>query len=83
MIKPKPVQAPVEGGFTADDFAVDEQAGTVTCPAGVTRTISPARHVVSGAACRACPLHHLQVRPGPEPDPARSAAARRPRGLGC
>jgi hypothetical protein len=56
VIKPKPVQAPVEGGFTAGDFAVDEQAGTVTCPAGVTRTIPPARHVVSGAACRACPL---------------------------
>jgi hypothetical protein len=56
VIKPKPVQAAVEGGFTADDFAVDEQAGTVTCPAGVTRTIPPGRHVVFGAACRACPL---------------------------
>jgi len=56
VIKPKPVQAPVEGGFTADDFAVDEQAGTVTCPAGVTRTIPPGRHVVFGAACRSCPL---------------------------
>ena len=32
MIKPKPLQAPVEGGFTADDFAVDEENGTVTCP---------------------------------------------------
>ena len=56
VIKPKPLQAPVEGGFTADDFAVDEQAGTVTCPAGVTRTIPPGRHVVFGAACRTCPL---------------------------
>ena len=56
VIKPKPLQAPVQGGFTADDFAVDEQAGTVTCPAGVTRTIPPGRHVVFGAACRACPL---------------------------
>jgi hypothetical protein len=56
VIKPKPVQAAAEGGFTADDFAVDEQAGTVTCPAGATRTIPPGRHVVFGAACRACPL---------------------------
>jgi Transposase domain (DUF772)/Transposase DDE domain len=56
VIKPKPLQAPVEGGFTADDFAVDEQNGTVTCPAGVTRTIPPGRHVVFGAACRNCPL---------------------------
>ena len=56
VIKPKPLKAPVEGGFTADDFAVDEQAGTVTCPAGVTRTIPPGRHIVFGAACRTCPL---------------------------
>ena len=56
VIKPKPLQAPVTGGFTADDFAVDEQAGTVTCPAGITRTIPPARHVVFGSACSACPL---------------------------
>ena len=56
MIKPKPAQPAVPGGFTREDFTVDEQAGTVTCPAGVTRTIPPARHVVFGAACRTCPL---------------------------
>jgi IS5 family transposase len=56
VIKPKPLQAPVEGGFTADGFAVDEENGTVTCPAGVTRTIPPGRHVVFGGACRTCPL---------------------------
>jgi IS5 family transposase len=56
VIKPKPVQPAVEGGFTADDFTVDETGGTVTCPAGLTRTIPPGRHVVFGAACRACPL---------------------------
>jgi hypothetical protein len=56
VIKPKPVQPAVPGGFARDDFTVDEQAGTVTCPAGVTRTIPPARHVVFGTACSACPL---------------------------
>ena len=56
VIKPRPVQPAVEGGLTRDDFTVDEQAGTVTCPAGVTRVIPPSRHVVFGAACRACPL---------------------------
>jgi Transposase DDE domain len=56
VIKPKPVQPAVKGGLTRDDFTVDEQAGTVTCPAGVTRAIPPSRHVVFGAACRACPL---------------------------
>ena len=56
VIKPKPVQPAVPGGFTRDDFTVDDPAGTVTCPAGVTRTIPPSRHVVFGAACRTCPL---------------------------
>jgi hypothetical protein len=27
VIKPKPLQAPVEGGFTVDDFTVEEEAG--------------------------------------------------------
>ncbi len=44
------------GGFTIDDFTVDEQQGTVTCPAGVTRPMSPARTVTFGAACAGCPL---------------------------
>jgi Transposase DDE domain len=56
VIKPKPVQRAVPGGFTRDDFTVDEQAGTVTCPAGRTRPVPHARHVVFGAACAACPL---------------------------
>jgi Transposase domain (DUF772)/Transposase DDE domain len=56
VIKPKPVQPAVKGGFTRDNFSIDEQAGMVTCPAGVTRPIPPARHVVFGAACSACPL---------------------------
>src|SRR6266536_2544169 len=37
VIKPGPLRPAVLGGFTADDFAVDEASGTVTCPAGVTR----------------------------------------------
>ena len=56
VIKPRPLKSAVEGGFTLDDFAVDETAGTVTCPAGVTRRISARRHVTFGAACRGCPL---------------------------
>jgi hypothetical protein len=34
VIKPKPLRPPVEGGFTVDDFSVDEQQGTVTCRPG-------------------------------------------------
>jgi hypothetical protein len=56
VITPKPVQPAVAGGFTMDDFTVDEQAGTVTCPAGQIRRLTPGRAAIFGALCRACPL---------------------------
>jgi hypothetical protein len=56
VIKPKPLQSPVEGGFTIDDFTVDEQAGTVTCPAGHAVTLSRTRIATFGVLCRDCPL---------------------------
>jgi IS5 family transposase len=56
VIKPKPLQPAVPGGFTLDDFTVDEEQGTVTCPAGLTRAMSQARTVTFGAACASCPL---------------------------
>jgi hypothetical protein len=46
--------AAVPGGLSAGDFAVNEAAGTVTCPNGVTRLIVPSRTVTFGAACRDC-----------------------------
>jgi len=56
VIKPWPLHPAVPGGFTAEDFTVDEAAGTATCPNGVTRRISRTRIVTFGAACRGCPL---------------------------
>jgi IS5 family transposase len=56
VIKPRPLQAPVAGGLTVDDFTVDEQAGTVTCPAGHTVALSRTRIATFGALCRDCPL---------------------------
>jgi IS5 family transposase len=56
IIKPAPLRPAVDGGFTLDDFTVDETAGTATCPNGVTRHITPSRAVTFGAACRGCPL---------------------------
>jgi hypothetical protein len=56
VIKPGPLRPAVPGGFTIDDFTIDEQAGTVTCPAGLTRPMSKARTVTFGAACAGCPL---------------------------
>ena len=56
VIKPWPLKPAVPGGFTAEDFAIDEAAGTATCPHGITRPITRTRHVIFGAACRGCPL---------------------------
>jgi hypothetical protein len=56
VIKPRPLRPPVEGGLTVDDFAVDERAGTVTCPAGNTVALSRTRVATFGVLCRGCPL---------------------------
>jgi IS5 family transposase len=56
VIKPWPLRPAIEGGFTLDDFAVDETAGTVTCPNGLTRPITATRTVNFRAACTGCPL---------------------------
>ena len=56
VIKPWPLQPAVAGGFTTDDFTVDEAADTVTCPAGVIRPITARRAVIFGTACRTCQL---------------------------
>jgi transposase len=56
VIKPKALRQAVPGGFTIDDFTADHQAGTVTCPAGTTRAITPGRRAFFTTACRGCPL---------------------------
>ena len=56
VIKPWPSQPAVAGGFTIDDFGYDAEAGTLTCPNGVTRTLTKARNAVFGVACRDCSL---------------------------
>jgi hypothetical protein len=56
VIKPKPLRPAVPGGFTLDDFTIDEADGTVTCPAAHTRAMSPKRTVTFGKVCADCPL---------------------------
>ena len=56
VIKPWPLLPAVKGGFTHDDFIVDEAARTVTCPVGITRHVTAKNAVIFGAACRGCPL---------------------------
>jgi IS5 family transposase len=55
-IKAIPLRRVVPGGFDRDDFIVDHNAHTVTCPNGRTVTITPKGHAVFGARCRGCPL---------------------------
>ena len=54
LVKPSPTRPTVAGGFNLDDSTVDEDAGTVTCPDGTVRPISPKRNVTFGIACRDC-----------------------------
>jgi hypothetical protein len=56
VLKPKPLQPAVAGGFTVDDFTVDQAAGTVTCPGAHARPISRTGVATFGALCRTCPL---------------------------
>ena len=56
LVKPWPLRPAVEGGFTIDDFVVDHQARTATCPAGMTRQVTSKGNVTYGIACRDCPL---------------------------
>jgi len=57
VIKPKTPRPPViAGGFTSDDFTIDHQARTATCPARITRPITASGRVYFGVACRTCPL---------------------------
>ena len=57
-IKPWPTTPAVPGGFEREDFVVDHAAGTATCPAGHTVSITPGRAAVFGIRCRGCPLRH-------------------------
>ena len=45
----------VPGGFTRDDFTIDTDAQTVTCPAGHTKAVTSAA-ARFGALCNGCPL---------------------------
>ena len=47
QIKPIPLRGHIEGGFTIDDFNIDLDARTATCPAGVTVTITAKRNARS------------------------------------
>lgn len=51
-----PLRSAVPGGFTIDDFTIDEDTRTATCTAGHPRPVTSRDHVTFGAICRGCPL---------------------------
>ena len=55
-IKPGPLAAAVPGGFTKHDFTIDQQAGTVGCPAGYQTPITASGQASFARHCRRCPL---------------------------
>jgi hypothetical protein len=56
VIKPWPLRPTVPGGFTLDDFTINDTSDAVTCPNGITRPITAAGAAIFGAHCRGCPL---------------------------
>ena len=54
-IKPIDPKPRITGGFTRDDFTIDTDAQTVTCPAGHTKAVTSAA-ARFGALCSGCPL---------------------------
>ncbi len=46
----------VPGGFTIHDFRIDQQAGTVSCPAGHQTKITRSGQASFARHCRRCPL---------------------------
>ena len=55
-IKPIPSRPSIAGGFARDDFAVDYEINTVTCPAGATVSFGRALKAHFGSRCTDCPL---------------------------
>jgi IS5 family transposase len=55
-IKPIPSRPAVPGGFDRDDFTVDHESNTATCPAGVTVTFGRSLTASFGSRCTGCPL---------------------------
>ncbi len=56
VIKPQPLTPAVPGGFTLDDFTIDLDTRTVTCPEQVTVTITKSGSARFGAHCATCPV---------------------------
>jgi IS5 family transposase len=55
VIKPVPLRPAVDGGYSLDDFEIDQDRKTVTCPEGVTVKINANGRARFGKNCATCP----------------------------
>jgi IS5 family transposase len=69
LVAPAPPAVAPKGMFSKDRFAIDLDAGVITCPAGHTATIPPRRNPTRriqvqfpAATCEACPLRQRCTR---------------------
>ncbi len=51
VVKPWPLHRAIPGGFNRDDFVIDHDARTATCPAGHTVTIAARGSATFGSRC--------------------------------
>ncbi len=56
VIKCHPLSMAVPGGFSIDDFEIDEETKVAKCPAGNTTMISPKGRASFERYCNSCPL---------------------------
>ncbi|MCP3910767.1 MAG: transposase, partial [Actinomycetia bacterium] len=56
VIKPPPLRSAVDAGFTLDDFVIDLDARTVTCPEEITVAITAKGSARFGVHCSTCPV---------------------------
>jgi len=56
IIKPLPSRPAIPGGFARDDFVVDHETNTITCPAGAVAIFGLALKANFGSVCATCPL---------------------------
>jgi IS5 family transposase len=62
-IKPIPLHSAIPDGFTTDDFTIDLEAMTATCPNGITVTLSArSRQARFRRQCAGCPLRERCTR---------------------
>ncbi len=77
IIKPGPLNSAIPGGFTIDDFIIDLDAMTATCPNEIMLAISPrTRQARFRRRCEGCPIRQRCPRAAAGQRPSRPRPSR-------